>query len=95
MIDRLSTRYKPFNGQMLDVISLYKIYRTRLNCMRINSSFAKELVLNNFTYIVNFYKSSIDSKRLFRLYLYLYSQAQILDIPSEWPQIKSSITTSQ
>jgi len=75
----------------LDVVTSYYIYKNRLNCMRISSQFAKDLTIKKFLEKVNELESLQDNKNIFVLYLYLYMNAYILNIPATKPSLTQPV----
>lgn len=63
-----------------DLLTIYKILMKRLNCLKINSRFAKEIVIDRFNHIVNQYLNHRSQARILDLYLYLILHTWIFNI---------------
>lgn len=79
--------YKPsrhdHSKRNLDVVTLYNVYRNRLNCMRISSIFAKDLVISNFNDTLSDIENVDNNRTFLVVYLYLYTQAKALKMETE------------
>ena len=75
--------------KILDVVTLYNIYKNRLNCMRISSAFAKDLVIDNFMKVISDIEAIDVDRDFLVIYLYLYTQASTLGITSKLLPLKN------
>lgn len=64
----------------VDLLSMYKILRTRLTCLRINPDYAKNTVINRFNQIVTGYMNHPSRTRILDLYMYLIVHMWIFNI---------------
>lgn len=67
----------------LDLLSIYKILRTRLGCLRINPKFAKEVILERFNAIVTSYLNHPSQTHILDLYLYLFAHTWVFNIEGD------------
>lgn len=74
-----------------DVLTSYRIYKERLNCMRISPIFAKDLTLKNFLYELDELETLTDNKKFFLTHLYLYMNAYVLNILTPKPKLESNV----
>ena len=80
-----------FRQLTFDVLTNYRIYKNRLNCMRISSAFAKDLTIKKFLDKLNELESLQDNKNIFVIYSYLYMNAHVLNILAPKPELTSAI----
>ena len=77
-----SSRFYPPDIKIYDLITTYRIMKTRITCITINSTFAK-------TYTSNFFKGLINEwdnfENLIYLYTYLYINMRIMNLPIDGP----------